>query len=111
MYAKIIGHDAGIKDSIQLMTLLTEFIPETTGVIIRLNTKWPRTKKQWTGLKFKKYINLTKAIIFIDDKFTYNKALKWYKQHVHSIHDCLISQDSHFKKVYNGYLLLFQTPL
>jgi hypothetical protein len=36
----------GIKYSIQLMTLLTEMIPETTGVKIRLNTKRPHTKKQ-----------------------------------------------------------------
>ena len=39
----------GIQYSIQLMTLLTEMIPETTGVKIRLNTKRPHTnnnKKQ-----------------------------------------------------------------
>jgi hypothetical protein len=45
--------------------------------------------------KIKKKTNSTKAIIFIYDRFTY-KALKWYKQHVRSIHDCPILQDSHF---------------
>jgi len=35
--------NSGIKYSIQLMALLTEMIPETTGVKIRLNTKRPHT--------------------------------------------------------------------
>jgi hypothetical protein len=88
----------GIKYSIQLMTLLTEMIPETTGVKLRLNTKRPHIKNKQKTInrtKIKKKTNSTKAIIFIYDRFTY-KALKWYKQHVRSIHDCPILQDSHF---------------
>ena len=36
----------GIKNSIQLMPLFIEMIPETTGVKIRLNTKRPHTTKK-----------------------------------------------------------------